>query len=151
MRTTQVQKKEGFVVLEEGPIDTFTRHFSKSNSNSKSKPSSSAASIPVLDNPLLPRRRHPTRRSRIPFDTSDSAFSRSDLVHHLAALPIPEADPSPTVSTRDEASIGADSNVGPVSCRVMPSEALLPILLESVSGSVHYDLIVAALEGYALT
>ena len=70
-------------------------------------------------------------------------------MHHLAALPVPEAHPPTTIPTRDETAVRTDAHIGPIPSGVVPSEALLAVLPEAVARGVDYDLVISALEGDA--
>lgn len=107
----------------------------------------SFSSIPILDHALLPRRRHTTRRLDVPLHTRDGAFACTNFMHHLARLPIPEADPTAAIAAGDEAAVRTDAHVGTIPSRVVASKTLFAVLAEAIAGCVNDDLVVAALEG----
>ena len=68
-------------------------------------------------------------------------------MHHLAALPIPEAHPPATIAARDESAIGTDAQISSITSGIVAPKALLPVLPKAIASCVDHDLIVAALEG----
>lgn len=104
-------------------------------------------SIPILNQPIQPRRRHLTRLERMPLRTNDRPVARDHLMPHLAALPVPETHVAAAVAAHDELAVRADGHVDGVTGVVVSAEALLAVLAEAVGGGVDDDLVVAGLEG----
>ena len=104
-------------------------------------------SIPVFNRPVQARGNHLARLLGMPLRARDRPVAGQDLMQHLGALPVVEADEAAGIACHDEGTVRRNVHVDGVPRAIVALEHLLAVLPEAVCGGVDDDLIVARLEG----